>query len=308
MDPIQLIREGKVKRFFRATKKLNVPELVYHITQRGAGREPLFIEDDDYLSMLALMKEICEKHSLKMYAFCLMPNHIHLLLSPTHENLSEAMRDLFSKYAMRFNRKYQRKGHLFGGPYRQATCLDDSYLLATSLYIHLNPVKAGLANNPIDYRWSSSRLYCKGRKIKSFVDPDFILNILPGTKPEKREKYSLLLARGAGLGIGQVLENEDAIEVFSSKLASLSPELFKIVQKSREVAKRLGIRLLSMEELDDKIEEIRRNPQPNKPETRRAKRFVIEQLIARGFKRSEIAHRLGMSRKAVYNILKAPLQ
>lgn len=307
MDPIQLIREGKVKRFFRATKKLNVPELVYHITQRGAGREPLFIEDDDYLSMLALMKEICGKHFLKMYAFCLIPNHIHLLLSPTDENLSEAMRDLFSKYAMRFNRKYQRKGHLFGGPYRQATCLDDSYLLAASLYIHLNPVEAGLAKNPIDYRWSSSRLYCKDCESNSFVDPNFILNILPGTKLEKKEKYSFLLGQGAEVGIDQVLENDDAIETLSSKLASLSPELFKIVQKSREVAKRSGLSLLSMEELDNKIEEIRRNPQPNKPETRKAKRFVIEQLIARGFKRSEVARRLGMSRKAVYNLLKASL-
>ena len=71
-----------------------------------------------------------------------MPNHVHLLLSPTESNLYDAMRDVFARYAMMFNRKYERKGHLFGGPYRQAVCLDDSYLLAASLYIHLNPVKA----------------------------------------------------------------------------------------------------------------------------------------------------------------------
>ncbi len=66
----------------------------------------------------------------------------HLLLSPEEDNLYDAMRDLFSRYAMKFNRKYERKGHLFGGPYRQAVCLDDSYLLAASVYIHPNPVKA----------------------------------------------------------------------------------------------------------------------------------------------------------------------
>ena len=68
-----------------------------------------------------------------MYAFCLMENHAHILLSPREENLYDAMRDLFSRYAMRFNKKYERKGHLFGGPYRQAVCLDDSYASCCSI-------------------------------------------------------------------------------------------------------------------------------------------------------------------------------
>jgi len=75
MDPAELIRQGKIKRYFRATKKLNVSGLVFHITQRAAGKEPLFVEDKDYLFMLGLLKEIVGKYSLAMYAFCLMPNH-----------------------------------------------------------------------------------------------------------------------------------------------------------------------------------------------------------------------------------------
>ena len=71
----------------------------------------------------------------------------------------EAMRNLFSLYARVFNKKYKRRGHLFGGPYRQAVCLDDSYLLSVSLYIHANPVRAGIVGAPQDYRWSSIRLY-----------------------------------------------------------------------------------------------------------------------------------------------------
>ena len=138
MEPIDLIRQGKINRFFRATRKLNVPNLVFHITQRAAGKEALFLEDGDYLFMLGLMKEISQNRSLNMYAFCLMPNHLHLLFSPANANLYDTMRDLFSKYARNFNRKYERKGHLFGGPYRQAVCLDDSYLLASSLYLNVN--------------------------------------------------------------------------------------------------------------------------------------------------------------------------
>ena len=90
--------------------------------------------------MLSAMKKITQKRSLDIYAFCLMPNHIHLLVSPREDELQESMRDLFSRYAMIFNRKYERKGHLFGGPYRQAVCLDDTYLLAASLYIHISVI------------------------------------------------------------------------------------------------------------------------------------------------------------------------
>jgi len=166
MDLEDLIRSGKIKRFFRATRKLNVPQLVLHVTQRAAGKEPLFLEDADYLYLVWLLKEISTSHHLKIYAFCLMPNHLHLLFSTEEPNLYDAMRDLFARYATRFNRKYGRRGHLFGGPYRQAICLDDSYLIAASLYLHLNPVRANLADDPQVYRWSSCRLYCDSRAKK----------------------------------------------------------------------------------------------------------------------------------------------
>jgi REP element-mobilizing transposase RayT len=123
----ELIRQGKLKRIFRAKQKLTVPDIVSHITQRAAGKDPLFLEETDYLFMLANMKDIIQKRSLDIYAFCLMPNHIHLLASPREDELHESMRDLFSRYAMMFNRKYERKGHLFAGPYRQAVCLEDAY-------------------------------------------------------------------------------------------------------------------------------------------------------------------------------------
>lgn len=122
MDLENLIRSGKIKRFFRATRKLNVPQLILHITQRAAGKEPLFLEDADYLYLVWLLKEISMSHHLKIYAFCLMPNHLHLLFSTEEANLYDAMRNLFARYATRFNRKYGRRGHLFGGPYRQAIC------------------------------------------------------------------------------------------------------------------------------------------------------------------------------------------
>ena len=305
MDAIDLINEGKIKRFFRATRKLNIPKFVYHITQRAAGSEPLFLEDKDNLFMLGLLKQVSSKYSLQMYAFCLMPNHVHLLFSPREENLYDAMRDLFSRYAMKFNRKYERKGHLFGGPYRQAVCLDDTYLLAASLYIHLNPVKAGLAKDPIDYRWSSCRLYWDDDALKSFINPNFVLNMLSKGKVEKKQRYRSLLRKGKEIHFGHVLENEGAIEKFQSTLTSIFPAVLSWVGNKNLMSRHAGTNLLGMEEVERMMENLSNMPFPDKPETRKAKKYLIEQLIARGYRRAEIADRLSVSRKTVYNILKS---
>jgi len=306
MDPLQLISDGKIKRYFRATRKLNAPNMVSHITQRAAGKEPLFLEDADYLAMLGFLKEIANSCMLRIYAFCLMPNHIHLLLSPEEENLFDAMRDLFSRYAMKFNRKYERKGHLFSGPYRQAVCLDDSYLLAASLYIHLNPVKAGLAPDPQTYRWSSCRLYYDDHTPKSFINSNFILGLLSGSKIENKEKYRMMLNQGSKPEAGNVLEQEDAIERFQSKLFSMFPTIFKIVGKKKQLTGLLGVDLPATEQIKKQIETVK-NDHNSRPESIKAKKYLIEQLISRGYKRSEIAEQLCVSRKTVYNILKTPV-
>lgn len=302
-----MIEKVNIKRFFRATRKLTVPGLVSHITQRAAGKEPLFIEDGDYLFMLGLLKEVAQKYSLQVYAFCLMPNHVHLLLSPTKENLYDVMRDLFSRYAKRFNRKYERKGHLFGGPYRQAVCFDNGYLLAASLYIHLNPVRASIVTDPLDYRWSSSRLYCHEKAPSSFVDPDFVLNVLSGPKSNKVKNYSRLLKHGSKMDTGHVLEKEDSIERFGSKLKAKFPKIFKKAEQKEKINNPFNINLLDIETLEKQIEEMINDPGPNTPKSRKAKKYIIEQLLARGFKKTEIADRLGISRKTVYNILKSSI-
>jgi putative transposase len=302
MDVMDLINEGKIKRYFRARKKLNAPNIVCHITQRAAGKEPLFLEDDDYLQMLVLFKRVAKNLSLRVYAFCLMPNHVHLLLSPKKDNLHEAMRELFSRYASRFNRKYERKGHLFGGRYRQAVCLDDAYLLAASLYIHLNPVRAGLARGPLDYRWSSCRLYTDTRVSQSFVDASFILGLLP---EKKKDRYGQLLQQGIALQLGEVLEQEDAIEDFREKLVSLYPSILARVARMKKIIEHSGLELVGMDELEGLINEGKELPPLTRPEGKKAKKYLIEQLLARGYKREDIAKQLGISRKTVYNILKS---
>lgn len=299
--------KAKFKRHFRAKRKLKAPNLVSHITQRAAGKEPLFLEDKDYQYMLWLLKEVTRRYTLTLYAFCLMPNHVHLLLSPGEENLYDAMQNLFSRYAMMFNRKYERKGHLFGAPYRQGVCLDDLYLLTASLYIHLNPVRARLVGDPLDFRWSSCRLYTSDEAPQSFVTPGLVLNTLSGDKPEKKKRYRHLLKHGGKLNMEEVMEEKEAIERFRRVLNSKVPSLLKWFSKKRQLVEPSGEDFLNMEELERRIQEMKTRHFPNKPESYRAKKFLIEQLIARGYTRGEIAERLAMSRKSVYNILKSSL-
>jgi putative transposase len=305
MDLDELIRQGKVKRIFRAKRKLTLPNLVSHITQRAAGKDPLFIEDSDYLFMLANLKDISKKRFLDVFAFCLIPNHIHLLVSPRKDELHQPMRDLFSRYAMWFNKKYQRKGHLFAGPYRQSVCMDDAYLLAASLYIHMNPARAGLINDPMGYRWSSINLYHNQNAPSSFVKPGFVLGLLSKDGNMQKKVYTGLLEKSISLVEEDVIEHTNAVQKFKKALVRVFPSVFSGVENSKQISQYTGLDLLDERQLDQRIRALKAGSPAISPESRKARRFLIEQLIARGYKRDEIAARLGMSVKTVYNILKA---
>jgi putative transposase len=305
MDLDELIQKGKVKRIFRAKRKLTVPDVVSHITQRAAGKGPLFLEDSDYLYMLANMKDVAKKRSLDVYAFCLMPTHVHFLISPRGDKLNAATRDLFSRYAMMFNRKYERKGHLFAGPYRQAVCLDDSYLLAASLYIHVNPVRAGVVTDPRGYRWSSVKLFHDPNAPQAFVKADFVLRLLGRDKQKRKKIYSDLLERSIPLSTGDVLEQVDAVTQLRRALARIFPAVFCSVGKKKQIAQLSGLELLDEEEIMETIMSMRDGGKRMTPKTRKARRFLADQLIARGYKRQAIAAMFGVSVKTLYNTLKA---
>ena len=106
MDIEDVVAAGGTQRVFRAKYKINQPGFISHITQRAAGKEPLFLEKGDYLHFLALLKESASRFELGYYAFCLMPNHVHLLVEPYKPNLDSGMHSLFFRYASFFNRKY----------------------------------------------------------------------------------------------------------------------------------------------------------------------------------------------------------
>lgn len=137
------------------------PDVPHHITQRGNRRENVFFQDEDREYYLSLLKEYSEKHSVDVLAYCLMTNHIHLVLLPSDEKgLQNLLKPLHMRYTQRVNRNNGWKGRLWQGRYF-SSALDEAYTWAAIRYTELNPVRAKMVRRAEDYKWSSAAGHCK---------------------------------------------------------------------------------------------------------------------------------------------------
>ena len=132
--------------------------LPYHITQRGNGRQQLFFEERDYGLYLDLLATYCEEVALRIWAYCLMPNHVHLIVLPERAtSMAGAMRRINADYARYFNLKNRRCGHVWQSRYF-STPMDEAHFWQAMAYTERNPVRAGLIWRADDYAWSSAKL------------------------------------------------------------------------------------------------------------------------------------------------------
>lgn len=169
---------------------------IYHITSRGNEKTPLFLCDDDRVYFLYLLSEVVMRYHFKVYAYCLMGNHYHLLVETPRANLSEGMRQLNGVYAQRFNRNRERVGHLFQGRFSAKLIRSDAYLLACSRYIVLNPVRSGIATHPRKWDWSSYMATAGLIEAPLFLDTDYILSYFSENKGAAILQYLLFIESG----------------------------------------------------------------------------------------------------------------
>jgi putative transposase len=135
----------------------------HHITQRGNRRQDTFFCDDDYRYYIQLMAQWCDRCGVIIWAYCLMPNHVHLVAVPeSEEGLRRAIGEAHRRYTRHINFREQWRGHLWQGRFA-SFLMDEQYLLTATRYIELNPVRAGLVSIPEEYPWSSARAHMKGR-------------------------------------------------------------------------------------------------------------------------------------------------
>lgn len=136
--------------------RILIDGMAVHVVQRGVDRAATFFTAEDYLLYLELLREVSELFELRVHSYCLMTNHIHLLVTPGHaDDLSPAMKRLTQIYVQRINRLYCRSGPLWSGRFKTALVGTDRYLLSCYRYIELNPVRAKMVSDPSDYPWSS---------------------------------------------------------------------------------------------------------------------------------------------------------
>ena len=136
--------------------RIIAPHYPHHITQRGNNRADVFFDDEDRATYLSLLKDYRERSSVDVWAYCLMPNHVHIIGEiENSQNLCKFMHGLNRSYTLYYNDVYKKVGHLWQGRFKSKIIVKDEYLISCINYIELNPIRAGLASSPEKYNWSS---------------------------------------------------------------------------------------------------------------------------------------------------------
>ncbi|KMJ59088.1 transposase [Bacillus sp. LL01] len=164
---------------------------IYHIILRGANKQEIFHDVYDRSRFLEILDRCQRKVDFSLYGWCLMGNHVHLLMKEGEESISNTMRRIGVSYAMYYNTKYQTIGHLFQDRFKSENVEDRRYLMTVIRYIHQNPVKAGLVGKPEEWNWSSCAGYYGSKRQHPWkiVDERFILQLFSEEESKARALF-----------------------------------------------------------------------------------------------------------------------
>ena len=162
----------------------------YHIMIQGNDRKNVFIDEQDKLYFIEILKTKKENNRYGLIAFCIMDNHAHLLLQEREEDIANIMKRINISYVFYFNKKYKKSGHLFQDRYKSEKIEDDSYLLMATRYIHKNPIKAGIVKKAEQYKWSSYKAYLgKDTALENSLDKELVLGMFSEDTNEARKEF-----------------------------------------------------------------------------------------------------------------------
>lgn len=161
----------------------------YHIIQRGNERKNIFLCDEDRYKFLDTLERMKKKYNFELQAYCLMDNHVHLLINDNGNDISKIIKSINISYAYYFNKVYRRIGHLFQDRFGSEVIENDKYHITVSAYIHDNPVRAGMVKKPEDYYWSSMNVYMGKKNKGELVEPEQILNNFSTVRKKAMQEY-----------------------------------------------------------------------------------------------------------------------
>jgi REP element-mobilizing transposase RayT len=206
--------------------RLHAPGGFYHVTLRGNHRQPVFFRDADRELLESIVEEVNAVVGTRVHAYCWMTNHIHLLMQVSDVPLGRAVLRIASRYARTVQTRMATSGHLFERRYHCVLVDADNYLLTLIRYIHLNPVRAGLVNDPGEYCWSSHQAYL-GRVERKWVTTRLALETLSTSPTIAIEKYRAFMgvAQSDRWGTGELTTNRADRQIlgddeFASRVAS----------------------------------------------------------------------------------------
>ncbi|WP_432823766.1 transposase [Trichloromonas sp.] len=294
-----------------------------HVIVRGIEKSLIFHDDRDRQFFVDRLSRLLAETGTDCLAWALIPNHFHLLLRPIHSSLASFMRRLLTGYAVSFNRRHQRVGHLFQNRYKSIVCQEDNYLLELVRYIHLNPVRAGLVPDIVGidhYPWSGHACLVGNRHLKG-QNPELVLSHFGDSVVSARERYRQFVADGMALGDRLDLVGKDASRAgrgdsddaagFVQDNRILGTQLFaEYLANHESLAGRIETKE-SLEHLADRTAAYFRMDrsvllQPSKEKTRVEARSVFCYLGVRclGYKGTEVGALLGLGRSAVCHAVK----
>jgi putative transposase len=176
-------------RFVPRPPRIEIPGGVWHLITRGVRKEPIFLDERDYRRFLQILDDVVERFGWICHAYCLMPNHYHLLVETPKPTLSDGMERLNGLYAQYFNRRHGVEGHVFERRFRSIRVFGEGHLLELSRYIVLNPVRAGLCLTPAAWRWSSFRCAVGIVDRPRFLTVDWLVGQFGADRRTARELY-----------------------------------------------------------------------------------------------------------------------
>ena len=222
--------------------RIEYPDAWYHLMNRGRRGEDIFSDEQDYVMFTELLKETSEMWKIRIAAYCLMPNHYHMLVQTPEANISRSMRHLNGVYTQRYNSRHKCDGQLFRGRYKSILIDTDSYLLQAVRYIHRNSVRAGLTDKIDAYKWSSHQGYISIAKKWDWLHKNHLLSIISKNRQDWLRHYKKWVS---------VEEKDEVSEKINGKKwpVCLGPQLFIDRIKETYRAKKINKDVPSSREL-----------------------------------------------------------
>ena len=203
----------------------------YHVISRGNQKQKIFRSDADYSRYLDLLVRYKDRYGFRLYAYVLMGNHVHLLIETGPAPLSKILQGITQSYTLYFNRKYGTSGHLFQGRYKAILCDRDEYLLTLVKYIHLNPLRAKIADRLDAYPWSSHPGYLKRASEGDLIDPGFVLALFAKGRANAVRRYAAFMTDGIDVDKEEIYRTIDqrvlGDEQFVAAVRDLQPQEIK---------------------------------------------------------------------------------